>query len=96
MSPVVINASAGAELAADTLCGRALRVLLPAGAVPWVPELFFADCGSVLRRWDLNRILTPAQIDQAVDALMGLAAAHHPGARVVRRRVAVTRKRHLR
>jgi hypothetical protein len=24
----------------------------------------------VLRRWDLNRILTRAQIDQAIDALM--------------------------
>ena len=64
-------ASAGAELAADTLRGRALRALLPADAVPWVPELFFAECGSVLRRWDLNRILTHAQIDQVIDALMG-------------------------
>jgi len=44
--------------------------LLPAGAVPWVPELFFVECGAVLRRWDLNRILTPSQIDQAIDALM--------------------------
>jgi predicted nucleic acid-binding protein len=68
---VVIDASAGVELAADTLHGRALRALLPADAVPWVPELFFVECGAVLRRWDLNRILTPAQIDQAIDALMG-------------------------
>ena len=52
VNPVVIDASAGAELAADTLRGRALRALLPADAVPWVPELFFAECGSVLRRWD--------------------------------------------
>ena len=36
-----------------------------------MPELFFAECGSVLSRWDLNRILTHAQIDQAIDALMG-------------------------
>ncbi len=70
MNPVVIDASAGVELAADTLRGRALRALLPANAVPWVPELFFVECGAVLRRWDLNRILTPAQIDQAIDALM--------------------------
>jgi len=34
------------------------------------PELFFVECGAVLRRWDLNRILTRAQIDQAIDALM--------------------------
>jgi len=70
VSPVVIDASAGVELAADTFRGRALRTLLPADAVPWVPELFFVECGAVLRRWDLNRILTRAQIDQAVDALM--------------------------
>jgi hypothetical protein len=45
--------------------------LLPSDAVPWVPELFFGECGALLRRWDLNRILTGAQIDQAIDALMG-------------------------
>jgi hypothetical protein len=50
--------------------GRALRALLPTDAVPWVPELFFVECGAVLRRWDLNRILTRAQIDQAIEALM--------------------------
>jgi hypothetical protein len=44
--------------------------LLPTDAVPWIPELFFVECGVVLRRWDLNRILTRAQIDQAIDALM--------------------------
>jgi predicted nucleic acid-binding protein len=70
VKPVVIDASASVELAADTLRGRALRALLPADAVPWVPELFFVECGAVLRRWDLNRILTPAQIDQAIDPLM--------------------------
>jgi hypothetical protein len=36
-----------------------------------VPELIFVECGAVLRRCDLNRILTRAQIDQAIDALMG-------------------------
>ena len=62
MTTVVIDASAGFELAADTVRGRALRGLLPADAVPWVPELFYVECGAVLRRWDLNRILTPAQV----------------------------------
>jgi len=71
VNSVVIDASAGVELAADTLRGRALRTLLHTDAVPWVPELFFVGCGAVLRRWDLNRILTRAQIDQALDALMG-------------------------
>lgn len=70
MTPVVIDASAGVELAADTVRGRALRRLLPADAVPWVPELFYVECGAVLRRWDLNRILTTAQASQAVAALL--------------------------
>ncbi len=70
MTPVVIDASAGVELAADTVRGRALRGLLPVDAVPWVPELFYVECGAVLRRWDLNRVLTPAQINQAIDELM--------------------------
>jgi hypothetical protein len=41
VNPVVIDASAGVELAADTRRDRALRTLLPPDAVPWVPELFF-------------------------------------------------------
>ncbi len=69
MTPVVIDASAGVELAADTVRGRALRGLLPNDAVPWVPELFYVECGAVLRRWDLNRILTEKEIAQAIDAL---------------------------
>lgn len=70
MTPVVIDASAGVELAADTVRGRALRALVPADAVPWVPELFYVECGAVLRRWDLNGILTPAQVSQAIGELM--------------------------
>ncbi len=70
MNPVVIDASAGVELAADTVRGRALPVLLPAAAVPWVPEHFYVECGAVLRRWELNQILTPAQVDQAIEELM--------------------------
>jgi hypothetical protein len=47
VNPVVIDASAGVQLAADTLRGRALRTLLPADAVPWAPELFFVECASM-------------------------------------------------
>lgn len=32
--------------------------------------MFYVECGAVLHRWDLNRILTPAQISQAIDELM--------------------------
>ncbi|MDQ3757246.1 MAG: type II toxin-antitoxin system VapC family toxin [Actinomycetota bacterium] len=69
MTPVVIDASAGVELVADTVRGRALRELLPGDTVPWVPEIFYAECGTVLRRWDLNKILTSAQIKSALDDL---------------------------
>jgi len=34
-----------------------------------VPETFFVEVGSVLRRWDLNAILTPDQLDDAVRQL---------------------------
>lgn len=70
MTPVVIDASAGVELVADTPRGRSLRVLLPPDAVGWVPEVFFIECGAVLRRWDLNAILAPARAEQAVADLL--------------------------
>lgn len=70
MTPVVIDASAGVELAADTVRGRAMRGLLPADAVPWVPEHFYVECGAVLRRWDLNGILPPADIATAIQELL--------------------------
>lgn len=70
MKPVVIDASAGVELVADTIRGRALRGLLAPDAVPWVPEIFYVECGAVLRRWDLNSILSPAQVATAIDQLM--------------------------
>ena len=70
MTPVVIDASAGVELAADTVRGREVRTLLPLDAVPWVPEVFYVECGAVLRRWDLNGVLAPAQVATAIGELM--------------------------
>lgn len=35
-----------------------------------MPELFYVECGAVLRRWDLNGILSPAQVSQAIGELM--------------------------
>lgn len=70
MTPVVIDASAGVELVADTTRGRALRGLLPADTIPWVPDIFYVECGAVLRRWDLNRVLAEEEISTAVDQLL--------------------------
>jgi predicted nucleic acid-binding protein len=67
--PVVIDASAGVELLVDTTRGRALRALFPTSAVPWVPDLFYAEVGSVLRRWDLAGVLTPTQVSEAIEQL---------------------------
>jgi predicted nucleic acid-binding protein len=54
------------ELIADTTRGRALRTLLPLDAIPWAPETFYVKVGSVLRRWDLNAVLTADQISRAL------------------------------
>jgi predicted nucleic acid-binding protein len=69
VTPVVIDASAGVELVSDTVRGRAIRALLPLDAIPWVPETFFVEVGSVLRRWDLNGVLTSDQIGEAIRQL---------------------------
>ena len=50
MTPVVIDASAGAEIVGRTRRGQALARLLPSDAVGWVPEHFYAEVTAVLRR----------------------------------------------
>lgn len=50
MTRVVIDASAGAEIVARTLRGLTLARLVPAGAEEWVPEHFYAEVLSVVRR----------------------------------------------
>lgn len=73
MTPsVVVDASAGVEIAADTAVGRALLGLLPAGARLHVPEHFYAECGAVLRKWGNGRLLPDARLAIAVDHLARL------------------------
>ena len=70
MTPVVLDASAGAEIVANTRRGRALARLLPADAEGWVPEHFYAEVLSVLRRQLLvAKIMTEAQASAAVARL---------------------------
>ena len=70
MTAVVIDASAGVEIVAGTRRGRALARLLPVGAVGWVPEHFYAEVLSVLRRQFLiEERLTESQASTAVSRL---------------------------
>jgi hypothetical protein len=48
MTPVVIDASAGAEIVTDARRGTVLLRLLPQDADPWVPEHFFAEVLAVI------------------------------------------------
>lgn len=57
-------------MVARTATGRALRKLLPADADPWVPEHFFAEVGSVVRRWVHTETLTEAQGSAALARLV--------------------------
>lgn len=67
---VVIDASAGVEIAAETTTGKALRELIPTGARLYVPEHFYAECGAVLRKWANGSILADSQLSAAVDRLV--------------------------
>ena len=70
MTAVVIDASAGVEIVADTRRGRALARLVPRGYEGWVPEHFYAEVLGVLRRQLLvEGRLTETQATAAVGRL---------------------------
>jgi predicted nucleic acid-binding protein len=71
LSDVVLDASAGVELALRTPVGRQLAAKLPAGATTWVPEHYFVEVTAVLRRDELNGRFGPARIQVALDRLLG-------------------------
>ena len=74
MTPVVIDASAGAEIVTDTARGRALLRLLPTDAEGWVPQHFYAEVLGVLRHQTIfTKVLTE---EQAVVALGRLRRWH--------------------
>ena len=63
MTELVLDASAGIEMIAKSVTGVQLAALVPAGATLWVPDgLFDVEVLAVLRRWDLNSILTVSQV----------------------------------
>jgi predicted nucleic acid-binding protein len=70
LTPIVLDASAGVELALQTPVGRRLQERIPAGATTWVPEHYFAETVAVLRRHELNHGYDPARIHVALDRLL--------------------------
>ena len=70
MTRVVIDASAGAEIVADTRRGRALARVIPADAEGWVPEHFYAEVLAVLRRrLVIERVINEVDAASAVSRL---------------------------
>ena len=70
MTPVVIDASVGVEIVANTARGRRLAALLPVDAVGWVPEHFYAEVAGVLRhQLVVARAITDAQANVALERL---------------------------
>lgn len=70
MNRVVLDASAGVEIALQSPDGLRLESMLPRGAVAWVPEHYFVEVSGVIRRRELNG-QTPAPLAQiALDRLL--------------------------
>jgi predicted nucleic acid-binding protein len=70
VADVVLDASAGAEILADTDIGTSLAGLLPAPTLFWVPDgVFDVEVGAVLRRWDLRNSLPVETISTARNLL---------------------------
>lgn len=69
MTPVVVDASAGAEIVIETRRGNALARLIPAGAQAWVPEHFYVEVLSVIRRQALTNTIPEAKATTAVSKL---------------------------
>lgn len=72
MTTYVLDASAGADLLLDTLSGRSILDQLESGAQWWVPEHYFVEVASVLRRAELSGLINSGK---GSSALRLLAAA---------------------
>ena len=70
MTPIVLDASAGVEIALQTPIGRQIQAKLPVGATSWAPEHYYAEAVAVLRRLEMNRQYDPARIQIALDRLL--------------------------
>ncbi|HVF73978.1 MAG TPA: type II toxin-antitoxin system VapC family toxin [Acidimicrobiales bacterium] len=67
---MVLDASAGVEMLLRTPVGRRLRAKLPADAQTWVPELYFVEVASVLRRAEQQGTHDATRVRVAFDRLL--------------------------
>lgn len=70
MTSIVLDASAGVELALQTATGRRLQTRLPAGATTFVPEHYFSECAAVLRRLEGGGKVDAGRADLALTRLL--------------------------
>ncbi len=70
MTDVVLDASAAVEILFNTATGQALRANIPSNVTEWVPEVYFVEVASVIRRAELNGRITPERAASAVDVLL--------------------------
>jgi predicted nucleic acid-binding protein len=74
LTDIVLDASAGVELALRTPVGRQLRRRLPEGAATWVPEHYYAEATAVLRRDEISGRLPAVRVQAAFDRLLAVPA----------------------
>jgi predicted nucleic acid-binding protein len=66
VTELVLDASAGIEMITRTLTGTQLAALIPPAATLWVPDgLFDVEVLAVLRRWDLNAVLSESEVESS-------------------------------
>jgi len=68
VTPVVVDASAGVEILANTARGRRFARLLPPDAVGWVPEHFYVEVAGVVRH---QTIVIQTLSEEAAAAVLG-------------------------
>ena len=75
---VVVDASAGVEIAAKTPRGERLARLIPRGASRDVPDHFSVETAAVLRRWEMTGRVTPDQASVALGRLIRWPGERYP------------------
>lgn len=70
MTRVVLDASAGVEIALQTPDGLRIESQLPQPASLWVPEHYFTEVAGVLRRCEINGRYPTARVQAALDRLI--------------------------